>query len=228
MSVEVRVVDYGVGNLFSVCRALECCGFEPVLVETSRAILTAERLVLPGVGAFRDGMRELQARGLVQPIRDYCKSGRPLLGICLGMQMLLEHSEEFGVHEGLGVIRGRVVGIPNCARDGRPHKIPHIGWSALQPARDSGKGWEGTILKDIRPGESTYFVHSFNAMPDCEEHCLAYSCYGGLRITAAIHSGGIYGCQFHPEKSGPTGLRILKSFAELGNLASNPTEATVV
>jgi glutamine amidotransferase len=208
--MKVVVVDYGMGNLFSVCRALEACGVEPVLANTPQEILDAKALLLPGVGAFADGMAGLSELGLIQPIREYAKTGRPLLGICLGMQMLLDSGEEFGIHEGLGLIPGAVRSIPSTGLDGQPHKIPHIGWNALLKTETSF--WTDSILDEIEEEQRTYFVHSFTAVPTNEEHRLADCDYNGQRISAAVQSGNIYGTQFHPEKSGPVGLKILKNF----------------
>lgn len=204
----IAIVDYGSGNTHSVRRAFEHCGAEPVLSADAAVIERADRLVLPGVGAFADGMRGLHERGLIEPIHRFAKSGRPFLGICLGMQMLATTSEEFGVHEGLNLIRGSVVQIPSCDVDGKPHKIPHIGWAELVPAA----AWEGSILGDTPEHTSVYLVHSFRFEPEDVGHRLADCYYGGHRIAAAVRSGNITGCQFHPEKSGEAGLRMIASF----------------
>jgi len=213
--MKVVVVDYGMGNLFSVCRALEACGAEPLLSNTPHEILKAKALLLPGVGAFADGMVGLSELGLIQPIREYAKTGRPLLGICLGMQMLLDSGEEFGIHEGLGLIPGTVRPIPSTGSDGQAHKIPHIGWNALlkpKTRKPETSSWADSILEEIEEEQRAYFVHSFTAVPTQEEHRLADCDYNGQRISAAVQSGNIYGTQFHPEKSGPVGLKILKNF----------------
>lgn len=211
---RVTVVDYGMGNLLSVARALEYCSAEVLITSDIEPIEHAELLVLPGVGSFPDGMAELHARGLIGPIRAFAGKGRPFLGICLGMQMMLDSSEEFGTHEGLGLIPGKNVAIPQTGTDGKPHKIPHIGWNELAlPAPETV--WENTVLSDVDPGDSVYFVHSFTAFPDHSEHRLADCRYNGRVIAAAIRSGMLYGCQFHPEKSGETGLKIIKSFIGL-------------
>jgi imidazole glycerol-phosphate synthase subunit HisH len=164
------------------------------------------------VGAFADGMAGLRERGLIEPVRQFAASRRPLLGICLGMQMLLSSSEEFGQHEGLGLIAGRVLAIPSTGIDGAPHKIPHIGWAGLEASQ--GAAWDGSILRDVRPGSTVYMVHSYTAVPDDLTHRLADCRYDGRLISAAIRAGEVYGCQFHPEKSGPVGLRILATFLE--------------
>ena len=210
MSPAVTVVDYGVGNLYSVRRALETVGAEVTLSADASTIERAPRLVLPGVGAFADGMVGLRERGLVESIRRFAESGRPLLGICLGMQLLASVGEEFGEHEGLGLIRGRVVAIPQLTVDGARQKIPNVGWRALQPTAEVE--WSSTVLSGTTPGTSVYLVHSYHLVPYDPAHVLAWSGYGGHRITAAVCSDRIIGCQFHPEKSGPAGLAILSRF----------------
>lgn len=212
--MQVTVVDYGIGNLFSVQRALEHCGASVRVSSDASAIETAERVVLPGVGAFADGMRGLRERGLVEPLRRLASAGRPLLGICLGMQMLADVSEEFGEHQGLGLIPGRVVAIPRVDVLGQPQKIPHIGWNALVPAHDAPgtSPWAGTILSSTPPQTSVYLVHSFHFVPASTADRLADCVYGGHRITAAVQRGRLTGCQFHPEKSGEAGLAVLRAF----------------
>lgn len=206
MSPKVTVIDYGIGNLHSVQKALRHEGADVTLSAEPAVVRAAERLLLPGVGAFGDGMRELKARGLVQPILDAVGQGTPFLGICLGMQLLLSESEEFGRHEGLGLIPGKVVLLTPQAG----FKVPHIGWNRLTPP--PGRDWKGSVLEDVAPGTATYFVHSYSAVPEQEAHRLADVDYGGFRISAAVKKGNITGCQFHPEKSGPVGLQILKRF----------------
>lgn len=206
----VTIIDYGVGNLLSVARAFVQVGAEAVVSADPAAILRADRLVLPGVGAFSQGMQELRQRGFVEPIRAFARSGRPLLGICLGMQMLLDSSEEFGIHPGLGLVAGKVVAIPRTKRDGTPHKIPHIGWNALYPS--PGADWSASALADVRPGAYAYFVHSFAAEPARPESRLADVDYNGRAVCAVVGSGAIFGCQFHPEKSANVGLSILRRF----------------
>lgn len=211
MKQRVTVIDYGVGNLLSVARAIEAGGAEAEITDSADAVLAAERLVLPGVGAFGDGMRALAELDLVEAIKAYAAGGRPLLGICLGMQMLLECSEEFGSHSGLALIPGRVIAVPPTAADGVPHPIPHIGWNALVPA-EAGTKWDGTVLDGLAADCTAYFVHSFMAEPDDPAHRLADCRYDGRRIAAVIGRGNIVGCQFHPEKSAAAGLRIIGNF----------------
>jgi glutamine amidotransferase len=209
----VTVVDYGIGNLFSVRRALEYCGADVQMSSNEADIAAADRIVLPGVGAFADGMAGLRSRGLIEPVCRFAATGRAVLGICLGMQMLATSSDEFGEHKGLDLIPGRVKQVPAMTTDGKPHKIPHIGWSEIfQPL---GCEWEATILEDSRPGTPIYLVHSFHLVPDDPAHLLADCEYGGHRVTAAVRSGKVFGAQFHPEKSGQEGLKMLATFLRL-------------
>lgn len=209
MTVRVHVVDYGVGNLYSVARAVEKAGAEVVLTESHTEIATADRLILPGVGAFRDGMAGLAARGLDDAVRRFAATERPLLGICLGMQMLASESAEFGNYAGLGLIPGRVVPIPRLGADGISHKVPFIGWAALNPTR--AEGFVGTPLEKLG-GDAVYLVHSYHLDPEADTDLLAVYDYDGLAITAATRRHNVFGCQFHPEKSGPAGLGIITSF----------------
>lgn len=212
---QVTVIDYGIGNLLNVVRALEYCGAQVTVAQNAADINTLpDRLVLPGVGAFADGMVELKARGFDDVARRFATTERPLLGICVGAQMLFDVGEEFGEHQGLGLIPGRVQAVAVRNIDGVPHRIPHIGWSRLErsPVRET---WGGTILGGFEPGPTVYFVHSFAPMPENEAHRLADTYYNGVRICAAVAKGSVYGCQFHPERSGPVGLAILKNFLAL-------------
>jgi glutamine amidotransferase len=197
------------GNLLSITRAFEHCGADVEVTTSAAKIEAAERLVVPGVGAFADCMNGIRANGFAEPIRHYAASGRPLLGICVGMQVFMDVGEEFGTHEGLGLIPGKVAAIPAAGADGKPLKIPHVGWSGLQPV---GPGWTGSIFSHLKPGDAAYFVHSYAVVAEDPLHTLAEVDYGGWKITAAVHSQNIYGCQFHPEKSGPVGLGIIQAF----------------
>ncbi len=204
------VVDYGAGNVFSVLRALERAGAMATLTSDARLIENAERLILPGVGAFADGMKALEVRDLVPSIRAYIRHERPFLGICLGMQMLFSESDEFGASAGLGVLTGRVCRIPSQSVGGNLVKVPHIGWSTLTPG--SSQSWDESALTGLPKDPAVYFVHSFHAVPDDSEIRLAKCDFHGHELTAAIQRGAIFGCQFHPEKSGPVGLKILENF----------------
>lgn len=208
---EVVVIDYGMGNLLSVRRGFEHCGASVAVTADPDVIQSAPRVVLPGVGAFIDGMHELRRAGLDNVVREVAARGTPLLGICLGMQMLLDESEEFGSTKGLGLIPGQVIAIPATTTEGRPQKIPHIGWNALTyPV--GNKNWDETLLRKVKQGEAAYFVHSFMANPANQSHRIADCLYGGQRVAAAIQHGNVFGCQFHPEKSGEVGLTILRQF----------------
>lgn len=210
-TAEVTVIDYGVCNLLSVQRGLEHCGANVTLTADPEQILAATRVVLPGVGAFNNAMQALDLLGLVPVIRELARRQTPLLGICLGMQLLLEESEEFGITPGLGLIPGRVIPVPNQTQSGEIQKIPHIGWNALHTSR-ALSGWNGTLLQDNNPGEAAYFVHSYMAVPSEKAHRIAECVYGGHLIPATIGRDQITGCQFHPEKSGEVGLKILRRF----------------
>ncbi|MGH7436776.1 MAG: imidazole glycerol phosphate synthase subunit HisH, partial [Polyangiaceae bacterium] len=205
-NVKVTVVDYGIGNLHSVVKALRHEGGDVRVESTAAALRDASRLVLPGVGAFGDGMRELTSRGILEPLLDYMRSGRPFLGICLGMQVLLEQSEEFGKHVGLGLVRGVVAELKKAPGI----KIPHVGWNSIQPP--TGRSWRGTMLEDVAPGTMVYFVHSFAAAPSLAGDVLCEASYGPNRFAAAIRRENVVGCQFHPEKSGTVGLSMLRRF----------------
>ena len=211
---EVAVIDYGLGNLLSVRRGLEHCGATVTVTSDPNTILSAPRVVLPGVGAFAHGMTELRSRGLDTIVRKVSAQGSILLGICLGMQMLLDGSVEFGNTGGLGIIPGSVVPVPLTTTSGLSQKIPHIGWNNLVLS-PSFENWEEGLLQEVNPGEAVYFVHSFMAVPKNPKHCIANCLYGGVPVPAIIGRDNIYGCQFHPEKSGVVGLKILRQFLSL-------------
>ncbi len=213
MSRAVVIVDYGMGNVMSVRRGLDHCGADTRLTDRPDEIAAAERLVLPGVGAFADCMRALESRGLVDPLKAFVATGRPFLGICVGMQILLEIGEEFGGYGGLGLIAGRVSEIDRQCPDGSPRKIPHIGWTPIAPPASAGDNrWTGSILDGSAPGTAFYFVHSFTAVPSDPADVLATADYAGAAITAAVQRDNITGVQFHPEKSGAAGLALLDRF----------------
>jgi len=202
------------GNLLSVRRGLENCGAIVKVTADPNIVLTASKVVLPGVGSFANGMAELSYRGLDEVVREIVTRGTPLLGICLGMQMLLDESEEFGFNKGLGLISGRVLPIPTISIDSQTQKIPHIGWTDLIKTQIC-ETWDGTILQGVKPGEAVYFVHSFMAVPVDPRFRIADCNYGGIPISSVIERENVYGCQFHPEKSGKVGLKILSRFLML-------------
>ena len=201
----IAIVDYGVGNLFSLKSSLSAIGVDAVVTADPLTLCAADKIILPGVGAFADAARKLKESGLAQIIKDLAGAGKPLMGICLGMQMLFEKSYEYGEHEGLGLIPGSVRPIRDVIPAG--YKIPHIGWNGL-----NFKG-EHPLFAGLSEGDCVYFVHSFYAA-DCDEAVIATAEYGA-ELTAAVAKGNVMGCQFHPEKSGSVGLAILKAFADL-------------
>ncbi|MBL1140606.1 MAG: imidazole glycerol phosphate synthase subunit HisH [Proteobacteria bacterium] len=211
---DVTVVDYGMGNLFSVRMALEHCGARVNVTSNPSEIEHADRIVLPGVGAFTTGMNELCRNGLDVAIKEARCKGTPLLGICLGMQMLFDYSKEFEHTNGLGMVNGGVVAIPNISPSGVKCKIPHIGWAQLESS-ESVSTWQNTILSNVDSSDAVYFVHSFMAKPDNDSALIAMVDYGGTIITAVVQEDNVVGCQFHPEKSGPVGLAVLKQFLKL-------------
>ena len=204
----IAVVDYGVGNLFSLKSSRAAIGAECVVSGDSEVIKKADKTLLPGVGAFEDAANKLRASGLDTVICDEAKRGKPVLGICLGMQMLFEKSLEYGEHKGLGLIKGEVRPIAEVIGEGL--KIPHIGWNALNFPQNKEKN---ELFKYLNEGDFVYFVHSYYGA-NCEESVIATSEYGAP-LTAAVAFGNVFGCQFHPEKSGEVGLKILKAFCEM-------------
>ena len=213
MSSEITIVDYGVGNLLSVSRALEHVDGNVVVTSKASTIIAADRIVLPGVGAFGHGMQQLHDRGLILAIKEFLSTNRPFLGICLGMQMMMDSSREFGKSEGLGLIDGECVPIPTVGVNGKKHKVPHIGWNSL--IKPKSASWYSTILEDIEPGAPTYFIHLFVAEPSQPDAVISYCDYNGIRLTAVIQKDLQFGVQFHPEKSGEVGLKILRNFVNL-------------
>ena len=199
------IVDYGVGNLFSLKSSFDALGIKAVVTGNAEDLRAADRIVLPGVGAFRDAIGKLKASGLSDVVVSEAKAGKPLLGICLGMQLLLEKSYEFGEYEGLGLVPGEVVPLSGYVPE--ELKIPQMGWNALELYGNS------PIFKDTKAGEHVYFVHSYWCSSP-KEYVIA-SCEYGAPVTAAVQNGNVFGCQFHPEKSGPAGLKILKAFSEI-------------
>ncbi len=201
----IAIVDYGVGNLFSLKSSLDTVGAESIITSDENIIRNAEKIILPGVGAFRDARRKLSESGLDKVIIEEAKKGKPLLGICLGMQMLFDKSYEYGEYDGLGLIKGEIRPIADVIGEGL--SIPHIGWNPLIFKNET------PIFKYLKNGDCVYFVHSYYAA-NCEDSVTATAEYG-CELTASAQNKNVYGCQFHPEKSGKAGLSILKAFAEM-------------
>ena len=201
----IAIIDYGVGNLFSIKSSLDMIGADSVITNDPDTIKKADKIILPGVGAFRDARKKLSEDGLDKLVIEEVKNGKPIMGICLGMQMLFEKSYEYGEYEGLGLLKGSIRPIADVIGVGL--SIPHIGWNPLIIKKDS------PILKYVKEGECVYFVHSYYAS-DCDESVASVAEYGAY-LTASVSLGNVHGCQFHPEKSGRTGLNILKAFSEM-------------
>lgn len=203
------IIDYGVGNLFSLASSLQYLGLESVVTRDAAAIRDADRIILPGVGAFGDAMQKLEATGLIPVLDEQVAAGKPLLGICLGMQMLFESSLEYGEHKGLGYIKGQVCPLAEDLQAvGQSLKVPHMGWNSLNIREP-----KHPIMKNTPQGAYVYFVHSFYAK-NCEDSIVADAEYG-VTVPATVAAGNVCGCQFHPEKSGTIGLAILRAFAEM-------------
>jgi len=201
----IAIIDYGVGNLFSLAASFRKIGAETVVTSDREVIARADRVILPGVGAFGDAAQKLRESGLHKVVIDEAGKGKPLMGICLGMQLLFEYGEEFGHHEGLGLLNGCVASMKGVVP--ADFKIPHIGWNRLSIKRDT------PLFRYIKDGDHVYFVHSFYAK-GCEDSLAASTEYGA-ELTAAVCKGNVMGCQFHPEKSGEVGLNILRGFLDV-------------
>lgn len=208
----VHICDYGSGNILSVERALEKVGATVRRCASPAELTDVRALIIPGVGAFGDCIDSVRERGFEKPILELAASGAWILGICVGMQILASRSEEFGLHDGLGIIPGTVSLIPERAADGSRLKRPHVGWSEL---RTAGEPWTGSPLSEVGEGAAVYFVHSFHFIPDDRRNLMAVARYGGEAVNAAVRDRRVFGVQFHPEKSGQTGLRILQKFVRM-------------
>lgn len=201
----IAIIDYGIGNLGSVKNALDYLGFDNVITSDKNQILSADKVILPGVGAFGDAIDTFRARGFEPVLNEFIKTGKPVLGICVGMQMLFEYSNEFGRHKGLGIMKGEIIKF-NESKD-NSYKIPQMGWNQIEVVDDN------PLLKGLN-GKDVYFVHSYHLIGN-DENIIAYTEYAGVKYGSAVKKNNVYACQFHPEKSGETGLQILRNFGEL-------------
>lgn len=209
---KITIIDYGCGNILNLVRAIKFLGYKTEITNNKEKIICSSHIIFPGVGAFGNAMQQLEKYDLPRIITEYINLKKPLLGICLGMQLLLTKSEEFGVHSGLSLIAGNVTKIPNNKNN--EIKIPHTGWNEIYP-NSNKKVWNNKILKNISIGTNFYFVHSFISLTKDINSTVAICNYSGIDIPAVIEQNNIYGCQFHPEKSGSNGLTVLKNFCEI-------------
>ena len=210
-SKKITIIDYGCGNILNLARAIKFIGYEVDITHDKNKIINSSYVILPGVGAFGNAMKQIEKYNLHNTILEYAKSNKPLLGICLGMQILLTVSHEFGVHKGLGLIEGKVIKISN--EKNKEIKIPHMGWNEIYP-NNNKKEWKNKILKNSSIGKSFYFVHSFVCITKDYDSTIAVCNYSDISIPAVIATGNVFGCQFHPEKSADNGLAVLKNFCE--------------
>lgn len=217
MRPRVAIVDYGMGNLFSVRQACQHAGMEGVITASAQEVLEADAVILPGVGAFGDAMEALRRLDLVSPLREAATT-KPFMGVCLGLQLMMEESYEFGRHRGLGLFPGAVRRLePKADESGRRPKVPQVGWNRVFPTGDPPENstWEGTLLEGIPAGEYMYFVHSYYPEPADPQVILCVTEYGGQTFCSGLGQGQLSAFQFHPERSGPLGLRIYRNLAQL-------------
>jgi glutamine amidotransferase len=210
---KVVIIDYGHGNLFSINQACIHLGYSPIISSDQKVIIDADSLILPGVGAFKVAMNELTKKGLIEPIKGFVKKGNNLMGVCLGMQLLFETSEEFGINNGLGFISGNVLKFPSTYNE-KKIRIPQIGWNKLFEEK-SINIWRNTPLEEISEDDYMYFIHSYYANPSDPKDILSFSYYQDIKYCTSVQKGNIFGFQFHPEKSAEKGLTIYKNFLKL-------------
>ena len=212
--MKVAIIDYNMGNLFSVKRALAFIGIESIITNNRKEILGSDAAILPGVGAFGEAMKNLKQNNLDLSILDFIDSGKPFMGICLGMQLLLTQSYEFGKYKGLDVIKGSVVRFENKTKKGIKAKVPHVSWNQINQITGRNKLWNNSLLNDTSDGTYMYFVHSYYAELEQDDNLLSTSCYAESRYCSGVKKENVEAFQFHPEKSGKEGLKILKKFKE--------------
>jgi len=208
----ITIIDYGCGNILNLVRAINFLGYKVEVTNDKKKILNSSHVILPGVGAFGNAMQQLKKYDLQNTIFEYTKLNKPLFGICLGMQILLTKSYEFGKHEGLGLIKGEVLKISN--KTDKKIKIPHVGWNEIYP-NNNEKKWENKILKNLTAGTNFYFVHSYVCFTKNPNSTVAVCNYSNISIPAVVAENNVFGCQFHPEKSGEDGINIIKNFCEI-------------
>ena len=212
--LQVAVIDYGMGNLFSVERACEHAGLNAIITADKSTIMNSDGIILPGVGAFGDAMDSLERKDLIAPIKDFVEEGKPLMAICLGMQLLMSESEEFGQHKGLNIIEGSVVKFPVKNMEGGKIKVPQVGWNRIfQPSSEDPTYWNESPLKDIMSGEFMYFVHSYYTVPSDKGAILSTTTYEETQFCSGIRRRNVFACQYHPEKSAAEGIKIYKNWA---------------
>ena len=209
---KIAIIDYGCGNILNLVRAIKFLGYEVEMTHDHKKIINSSHVILPGVGAFANAMKQLEKHDLKNTILEYVKLNKPLFGICLGMQILFTVSYEFGVTKGLNLIEGEVIKISN--KKNKEIKIPHVGWNGIYPSNND-KEWKSKILNNDLIGKNFYFVHSFAALTKNSNSTVAVCNYSGISIPAVVSINNIFGCQFHPEKSGDNGLSILSNFCEI-------------
>ena len=214
MKLDVAIIDYKISNMFSVHSACYHFGLHSEITSDREKILNARAAILPGVGTFGPAMEHLQDMRLIPVIHEFIKTGKPFMGICLGMQLLLTESEEFGVHKGLNIIPGLVRKFPQGDRQEEKIRVPHIGWNKINVVNNDSGNWHSLPLCDIGNGELMYFVHSFYAVPDDDKTILTLTYYAGLNFCSSMAYKNVFACQFHPEKSGREGLKIIKNFSQ--------------
>ena len=213
---QIAIIDYEMGNLFSVSRACEHAGLHPVITSDPKCIMQSDAMALPGVGAFGDAMENLKRLDLIAPIHDFIETGKLFIGICLGLQLLMTESEEFGSHRGLDVIPGRVVKFSATRGHKDAIKVPQVGWNRIyQPQSKKQRMWHDTPLENVKDGTFMYFVHSFYTVPSDGDVVLSLTDYEGTVYASSIVKGNVFACQFHPEKSSIDGMRIYSTFAEM-------------
>ena len=222
---QVAIVDYGMGNLFSVRHACQYVGLEASITSSQQEIVSADAVILPGVGAFGDAMEALRRFDLTSPLKDVAASSKPLLGICLGMQLFMSESVEFGRHSGLGIIPGTVVRLENALGANGVLKVPHVCWNRLNRAAGAEDLWEGSLLSWLLDGVFMYFVHSFQVKPEDANVVIATTSYGIIEFCSAISYGNIFACQCHPERSGPEGLKVYSNLASLLRVSKSCEES---